>query len=114
MEWGRKKGGGRKEKQFRLAASLAELGLSPEDRVTVGDEDDEDETPKKPPAKRKARDADDDAPRERKPRPTPVSRTRKSTTRSPTGISRLFYWAALLGLCAAIAAVAVITWSGPH
>ena len=114
MAWGRKKGGGRKEPQFGLAASLAELRLSPQDRVTVGDEDDEDETPKKPSAKRKARDADDDAPRERKPRPSPVSRTRKSKTRSPIGISRLFYWAAVLGLWAAIAVVGVIVWVGAH
>jgi penicillin-binding protein 1A len=42
MAWGRKKSGGRKEPRFGLAASLAELRLSPEDRVTVGDEDDED------------------------------------------------------------------------
>src|SRR5216684_4303757 len=114
MAWGRKKGGGRKEPQFGLAASLAELRLSPQDRVTVGDEDDEDETPKKASARRKARDADDDAPRERKPRPGPVSRTRKSKTRSPIGISRLFYWAAVLGLWAAIAVVGVIVWVGAH
>ncbi|HXQ04147.1 MAG TPA: transglycosylase domain-containing protein, partial [Bradyrhizobium sp.] len=114
MAWGRKKGGGRKEPRFGPAASLAELRLSPQDRVTVGDEDDEDETPKKPSAKRKARDADDDAPRERKPRPSPVSRTRKSKTRSPIGISRLFYWAAVLGLWAAIAVVGVIVWVGAH
>src|SRR6202795_4109822 len=114
MAWGRKKSGGRKEPRFGLAASLAELRLSPEDRVTVGDEDDEDETPKKPSAKRKARDADDDAPRERKPRPTPVSRARKSRTRSPIGISRLFYWAAVVGLWAAIAVVGVVIWVGAH
>jgi penicillin-binding protein 1A len=114
MAWGRKKSGGRKEPRFGLAASLAELRLSPQDRVTVGDEDDEDETPKKPSAKRKARDADDDAPRERKPRPTPVSRARKSKTRSPIGVSRLFYWAAVVGLWAAIAVVGVIIWVGAH
>src|SRR3984893_18246017 len=114
MAWGRKKSGGGKEPRFGLAASLAELRLSPQDRVTVGDEDDEDETPKKPSAKRKARDADDDAPRERKPRPTPVSRTRKSKTRSPIGISQLFYWAAVVGLWAAIAVVGVIIWVGAH
>src|ERR1700681_516703 len=114
MAWGRKKSGGRKEPRFGLAASLAELRLSPEDRVTVGDEDDENETPKKPSAKRKARDADDDAPRERKPRPTPVSRTRKSKTRSPIGISRLFYWAAVLGLWGVIAVVGVVIYVGAH
>jgi penicillin-binding protein 1A len=114
MAWGRKKSGGRKEPQFGLAASLAGLRLSPQDRVTVGDDDnhDDDETPKKPPAKRKARDTDDDAPRERKPRPGPVSR--KSKTGSGIGISRLFYWAAVLGLWAAIAVVGVIVWVGAH
>jgi penicillin-binding protein 1A len=112
MAWGRKKGGGRKEPQFGLAASLAGLRLSPQDRVIVGDDDDDDETPKKPPAKRKARDTDDDAPRERKPRPTPVSR--KSKTRSGISISRLFYWGAVLGLWAAIAVVGVIIWVGAH
>jgi penicillin-binding protein 1A len=114
MAWGRKKGGGRKEPQFGLAASLAGLRLGPQDRVTVGDDDDDDddETPKKPPAKRKARDADDDAPRERKPRPSPVSR--KSKTGSRFGISRLFYWAAVLGLWAVIAVVGVLVWVGAH
>jgi penicillin-binding protein 1A len=112
MAWGQKKGGGRKEPQFGLAASLAELRLSPKDRVAAGDDDDEDEAPKKPSAKRKARDADDDAPRERKPRPVPVSRVRKSKTRSRIGISRLFYWGAVLGLWAAIAVAGVIVWVG--
>jgi penicillin-binding protein 1A len=114
MAWGRKKGGGRKEPQFGLAASLAELRLSPQDRVTVGDDDDDDddETPKKPRAKRKARDGNDDASRERKPRPVPVSR--KSKTGSRIGISRLFYWAAVVGLWAVIAVVGVIVWVGAH
>src|SRR6202048_350914 len=112
MAWGRKKGGGRKEPQFGLAASRAELRLSPKDRITAGDDDDDDETPKKPPAKRKASDTDDDAPRERKPRPGPVSR--KSNTGSGIGISWLFYWAAGLRLGAARAVVGVIVWVGAH
>jgi penicillin-binding protein 1A len=116
MAWGRKKGGGRREPQFGLGASLAELRLGPQDRVTAAndDDDDHDEQPKKPSPKRKARDADDDAPRERKPRPGPVSRMRKSKTRSRIGISRLFYWGAVLGLWAAIAVVGVIVWVGAH
>src|SRR4030081_2928898 len=114
MAWGRKKGGGRKEPRFGLAASLAELRLSPQDRVTVGDEDDEDETPKKPTGKRKARDADDDAPRERKRRVSRASRKRKSRGRARAGISRLFYWGAVLGLWAAIALVGVMVWVGAH
>ena len=37
MAWGRKKSGGRREPQFGLTASLAELRLSPKDRVAAGD-----------------------------------------------------------------------------
>jgi penicillin-binding protein 1A len=48
MAWGRKKSGGRKEPQFGLAASLAELRLGPRDRVAAGDE-----APKKSSPKRK-------------------------------------------------------------
>jgi penicillin-binding protein 1A len=110
MAWGRKKSGGRKEPLFGLAASLSELRLSPQDRVTV-----DDEPPKKSPAKPKASDPDeDDAPRERKPRATRASRKRKSRERSRGGISRLFYWGAVLGLWAAIAVVGVVVWVGAH
>ena len=38
MAWGRKKGGGRKEPQFGLGASLAALRLSPQDRIPSGDD----------------------------------------------------------------------------
>src|SRR5437762_12518178 len=113
MAWGRKKSGGRKEPQFGLGASLAELRLRPQDRVTSGDDEDDDETPKRPSPKRRARDADDDAPRERKPRPSPVSRKRRSRTRS-IGFSRLIYWGAVLGLWAVIALVGIVVWVGAH
>src|SRR6266702_407785 len=114
MAWGRKKSGGRKEPQFGLGASLAELRLRPQDRVTSGDDEDDDETPKKPSPKRRARDADDDAPRERKsPPPNPASRKRRSRTRS-IGISRLVYWGAVLGLWAVIALVGIVVWVGAH
>src|ERR1700687_4099377 len=109
MAWGRKKSGGRKEPQFGLAASLAELRLGPQDRVSAGDE-----TPKKPSPKRKTADTDDDAPRERKPRVSRASRKRKSRGRARAGISRLFYWGAVLGLWAAIALVGVMVWVGAH
>ena len=49
MAWRRKKGGGRKEPQFGLGASLAELRLGPQDRVAQADE----EKPKKQSTKRK-------------------------------------------------------------
>jgi penicillin-binding protein 1A len=38
MAWGRKNSGGRREPMFGLAASLAELRLGPQDRVTVADD----------------------------------------------------------------------------
>src|ERR1017187_5998373 len=109
MAWGRKKGGGRREPQFGLAASLAELRLGPQDRVASNDA-----TPKKPSSKRKADDADDDAPRARKPRASRASRKRKSSGRARGGLYRLFYWGAVLGLWTAIALIGVIVWVGAH
>src|SRR5712691_12177839 len=114
MAWGRKKSGGRREPQFGLTASLAELRLSPKDRVAFGDDDDDDEAPKKSSPKRKARDPDDDAPRERKPRPSKASRNRRTKTPARVGLYRLFYWGAVLGLWAVIALVGVIVWVGAH
>ena len=115
MAWGRKKSGGRREPQFGLTASLAELRLSPKDRVASGDDDDDDdEAPKKPSPKRKARDPDDDAPRERKPRPSKASRNRRTKTPAGFGLYRLFYWGAVLGLWAVIAVVGVVIWVGAH
>ena len=114
MAWGRKKSGGRREPQFGLAASLAELRLSPKDRVTSGEDDDDDEAPKKASPKRKARDPDDDAPSERKPRPSKASQNRRSKTPARSGLYRLFYWGAVLGLWAGIAVVGVVVWVGAH
>ncbi len=110
MAWGRKKSGGRREPQFGLAASLSELRLSPQDRITSAD----DETPKKPPPKRKAPEPDDDAPRERKPRANRGGGKRRSRKRGRGGLYRLFYWGAVLGLWAAIALVGVVIWVGAH
>ncbi|MEA2900102.1 MAG: penicillin-binding protein, partial [Bradyrhizobium sp.] len=104
MAWGRKKSGGRREPMFGLAASLAELRLGPQDRVTVADD-----RPKNKTAKRKA--TDPDAPRERKPR---GGSKRKSKGRARTGVYRLFYWGAVLGLWAGIAVVGVVIWVGAH
>ena len=115
MAWGRKKSGGRREPQFGLTASLADLRLSPKDRVAAGDDDDEDdEAPKKASPKRKARDPDEDAPRERKPRPRKASRNRRTRTPARVGLYRLFYWGAVLGLWAVIAVVGVVIWVGAH
>ncbi len=111
MAWGRKKSGGRKEPQFGLGASLAELRLSPQDRVPVAVED----KPKKSAPKRKPDDDDDDEPpRERKPRVTRSGSRRRSNRRGRVGLFRLFYWGAVLGLWAAIAIVGVVIWVGAH
>jgi penicillin-binding protein 1A len=112
MAWGKKKSGGRREPQFGLAASLAELRLGPQDRVATHED-----KPKKSSAKRQTDDADDDAddaPRERKPRPSRASGKRKSKARARGRIGRLFYWGAVLALWAVIALVGVIIYVGAH
>ena len=109
MAWGRKKSGGRKEPQFGLAAALSELRLSPQDRIPV-----DDDKPRKSPPKRKSDDDDDEPPRERKPRAARSGSKRRSKSRGPFRIGRLFYWGAVLGLWAAIAIVGVVIWVGAH
>jgi penicillin-binding protein 1A len=109
MAWGRKKSGGRREPMFGLPASLAELRLGPQDRVTIADD-----KPKAKASKSKARDPDADPPRERKPQPSRGSSTRKSKTRARGIIARLFYWGAVLGLWAGIAVIGVVVWVGAH
>jgi len=115
MAWGRKKSGARKEPLFGLGASLAELRLSPRDRVAAAAE----EKPAKASSKRKVIDDDDEdaeqeaPPRERKPRASRARRRRKSGS-GMRGLFRLFYWGAVLGLWAAIAAVGVVVWIGAH
>src|SRR5712671_4844702 len=99
MAWGRKKSGGRREPMFGLPASLAELRLGPQDRVTVADD-----KPKNKAAKRKAT-GPDGGPSERKPG---GGSKRKSKTRARNGISRLFYWGAVVGLWAGIAVVGAV------
>ena len=94
---------------FGLAASLSELRLGPQDRVTIADD-----KPKKPAAKRKSSGADNDAPRERKPRENRGSSKRKSKGRARGAVYRLFYWGAVLGLWAGIAVVGVVVWVGAH
>jgi penicillin-binding protein 1A len=108
MAWVRKKGG-RKEPLFGLPAALADLRLSPDDRVPGGDS-----RPKKS-AKRKTDDDDDDEPPpERKPRASRSDSKRKTKPRGGPAIGRLFYWGAVLGLWGAIAAVGLIVWVGAH
>ena len=97
MAWGRKRTGGRKEPQFGLAASLAELRLGPQDRVAAGDE-----PPKKSPrnARPASRRRRDEAPRERKPRASRTRSKRNPGIGHAAALFRLFYWGAVLGLWA--------------
>jgi penicillin-binding protein 1A len=108
MAWGRKKSGGRKEPLFGLPAALAELRLSPADRVPAAED-----RPKKSSAKRKS-DDDDEPPRERKPRASRGGARRRSKSRGGFGLGRLFYWGAVLGLWAGIAVIGVVIWVGAH
>ena len=109
MAWARKKSGGRREPQFGLAAALSDLRLSPQDRIANNDD-----KPKKPSSKREENDSDDDTPRERKPRAAKNSSRRKSSGRARSGLYRLVYWGAVLGLWATIALVGVMVWAGAH
>jgi penicillin-binding protein 1A len=113
MAWGRKKSGGRKEPLFGLAASLGDLRLGPQDRIPGGES-----RPKKSSAKRKPveddDDVDDEPPPERKPRPSRSGSKRRSKARGRPGLFRLFYWGAVLGLWALIAAVGMVVYVGAH
>jgi penicillin-binding protein 1A len=109
MAWGRKKSGGRKEPLFGLPAALSELRLSPQDRIPSP----ADEKPKKAP-NRKSDGGDDEAPRERKPRVTKSGSKRRAKGRARSGLYRLVYWSAVLGLWGLIATVGVVVWVGAH
>jgi penicillin-binding protein 1A len=105
MALGRKNSGGRKEPLFGLPAALADLRLSPQDRVP-----DAGDRPKK---SSKPRD-DDEPPRERKPAASRGGSKRRSKSRSRFSIGRLFYWTAVLGLWGAIAVVGLVIYVGAH
>src|SRR5215217_6166038 len=112
MAWGRKKNGGRKEPLFGLPAALADLRLSPEDRIPAAVDDDK---PKKSVPKRKHDEDDDEpAPRERKPRPARGGAKRRAKSRGRFRFGRLIYWGAVLGLWATIAVIGVVIWVGAH
>jgi penicillin-binding protein 1A len=109
MGWGRKKGGIRKEPRFGLAAALADLRLTPQDRIGNTEE-----KPKKSSARRKQDDVEGEEMAARQ-RNAQVSRSgRPSKSRARLGIGRLFYWGLVLSLWAAIAAVGVVVWVGAH
>src|SRR6478736_215654 len=112
MAWGRKKSGGRKEPLFGLPAALADLRLSPEDRIPAADDDDK---PKKSVPKHKPEEDDDEPPpRERKPRAPKGGAKRRAKSRGRFRFGRLIYWGAVLGLWAAIAIIGVVVWVGAH
>ncbi|MFH0299214.1 penicillin-binding protein 1A [Bradyrhizobium sp. 31Argb] len=106
MAWGKKKSGGRKEPLFGLPAALADLRLSPADRIPNPED-----RPKKSAKQRSSSDAGAEPPRERKPASSGGKR-RKS--RGGSSIGRIFYWGVVLGLWAAIAVVGVVVWVGAH
>jgi penicillin-binding protein 1A len=109
MAWARKKSGGRKEPLFGLPAALAELRLSPEDRIPAAED-----KPKRSSAKRRSEDPDDEPPRERKPRAARSGARRRPKSRGRFSIGRLVYWGAVLGLWAAIAIVGILVYVGAH
>jgi penicillin-binding protein 1A len=113
MAWGRRKSGARKEPLFGLPAALADLRLSPADRIPDASDD---EKPEKPVAKRKVEDEDDEPPpREPKPRARKSgAKRRRAKSRGRVRIGRLVYWGAVLGLWAVIAVVGVVVWVGAH
>ena len=88
MAWGRKKGGGRKEPLFGLPAALADLRLSPSDRVPGGGDDDK-PARSKPKNSEKNPDKGSDSGSER-PRPSRSGSKRRGKSRG-FGIGRLFY-----------------------
>src|SRR3954466_12367867 len=112
MAWGRKKSGGRKEPLFGLPAALAELRLSPEDRIPAAADDDK---PKKSVPKHKPEEDDDEPPpRERKPRAAKSGAKRRAKSRGRFRFGRLLYWTAVLGLWAVIAVVGGVIYVGAH
>lgn len=117
MALGRKKKSSRREPKFDGAASLDGIRLNPWDRVG-GPEDDEDVKPKRRAVKARPADDDEGDARESRPRKTRASARKDSKTRakgrSRSGIGRLVYWGAVLGLWAIIAGAGVVVWVGAH
>ncbi|WP_229176397.1 transglycosylase domain-containing protein, partial [Bradyrhizobium ivorense] len=110
MAWGKKKGGARKEPLFGLPAALADLRLSPADRVPGGGDDKP--VKSKPKNNTSGSDSGDE-----KPRPAKSSSKSSSKRRGKSrgfGIGRLVYWTAVLGLWAGIAVIGVVVWVGAH
>ncbi|AJA59760.1 penicillin-binding protein 1A [Bradyrhizobium japonicum] len=111
MAWGKKKGG-RKEPLFGLPAALADLRLTPADRVPGGEDKPKKST--KSSAKRKSEDAGDEPPRERKAQAGRSGAKRRSKSGGGFGLGRLVYWGAVLGLWGMIAVIGVVIYVGAH
>ena len=92
MAWGKKKSG-RKEPSFGLAASLADLRVSPQDRVRV---------------------AEDRPKRAAKPKAAPSPRRPKRSGTARVWAKRAAYWSAVLALWGAIAAIGLVIYVGVH
>jgi len=98
MALGKKKGGVRREPKFDLSTPLSNLKLSLQDRIGPPDEKlikPKAETPKKPAAK-------------------PAKKKARSRGAIGGAIYKLFYWGAVAGIWAVIAAVGVLVWVGAH
>src|SRR5512143_1692868 len=113
MAWGRKKSGGRKEPLFGLPAALAELRLTPADRIPNA-EDKPKKSAGKPSPKRRSDDGDDEPPRKRKAPSSRGGAKRRAKSRARFGIGRLVYWGAVLSLWGVIATVGIVIWVGAH
>ncbi|QDF40865.1 penicillin-binding protein 1A [Bradyrhizobium symbiodeficiens] len=111
MAWGKKKGG-RKEPLFGLPAALADLRLTPADRIPGGENKPKKST--KSPAKRKTGESDDEPPRERKAQAGRSGTKRRSKSRIGASLGRMVYWGAVLGLWGAIAVIGVVIYVGAH
>lgn len=112
MAWGKKKSG-RKEPLFGLPAALADLRLTPADRIPGGGDDKPKKSAKASP-KRKAEDSGDEPPRERKPQGSRSGTKRRAKSRGGISLGRLVYWGAVLSLWGVIAVVGVVIYVGAH
>jgi penicillin-binding protein 1A len=91
-----KKKSGRKEPVFGVSASLSELRMKPDDRVSGGD--DAPKVPRKSAAPRKSRKA----------------RSARSNGGIGAFFRRIFYWGTVAGLWGAIAVVGLVIYVGAH
>ncbi|MGP9814082.1 transglycosylase domain-containing protein [Rhodopseudomonas sp. NSM] len=105
MAVGKNKAGERREPKFGFAESLSGLRLSPQDRVSVADDD----RPKKPKTQAKPQAARTGGGGSRKPRGK--SRRKGGLRRL---VARTVYWTAVAGIWAVLAVVGLMVWVGAH